>query len=85
MAVLTACAELRGAAVRIAAIGVLFVFSSIFWGAFEQAASSLNLFADRLTNNQVFGHSFPSTWYQSLNSMFMIFGLAPRATSSFSN
>jgi POT family proton-dependent oligopeptide transporter len=62
---------------RIAAIAVLFVFSSIFWGAFEQAASSLNLFADRLTNNQAFGHHFPSTWYQSLNSMFMIFGLAP--------
>ena len=62
---------------RVAAIAVLFVFSSIFWGAFEQASSSLNLFADRLTDNRVFGHSFPSTWYQSLNSMFMIFGLAP--------
>jgi len=62
---------------RVAAIAVLFVFSSIFWGAFEQAASSLNLFADRLTDNHAFGHAFPSTWYQSLNSMFMIFGLAP--------
>jgi POT family proton-dependent oligopeptide transporter len=62
---------------RVSAIAVLFVFSCIFWGAFEQAASSLNLFADRLTNNQVFGRTFPSTWYQSLNSMFMIFGLAP--------
>ncbi len=62
---------------RVAAIAVLFVFSCIFWGAFEQAASSLNLFADRLTSNRVFGFVFPSTWYQSLNSMFMIFGLAP--------
>jgi POT family proton-dependent oligopeptide transporter len=62
---------------RVAAIAVLFVFSSIFWGAFEQASSSLNLFADRLTNNRLFGFSFPSTWYQSLNSMFMILGLAP--------
>jgi proton-dependent oligopeptide transporter, POT family len=62
---------------RVGAIAVLFVFSSIFWGAFEQAASSLNLFADRLTNNHAFGKDFPSTWYQSLNSMFMIFGLAP--------
>ena len=62
---------------RIAAIGVFFLFSCIFWGAFEQAATSLNLFADRLTNNNVFGYNFPSTWYQSLNSMFMIFGLAP--------
>src|SRR5260370_39683475 len=62
---------------RVAAIAVLFVFSCIFWGAFEQAASSLNLFADRLTSNRVFGFVFPSTWYQSLTSMFMIFGLAP--------
>ncbi len=62
---------------RVAAIAVLFVFSSIFWAAFEQAGSSLNLFGDRLTNNRIFGFSFPSTWYQSLNSMFMIFGMAP--------
>jgi proton-dependent oligopeptide transporter, POT family len=62
---------------RVAAIAVLFVFSSVFWGAFEQASSSLNLFADRLTRNTAFGYSFPSTWYQSLNSMFMILGLAP--------
>ena len=62
---------------RVAAIAVLFVFSSIFWGAFEQASSSLNLFADRLTDNRLFGFSFDSTWYQSLNSLFMIAGLAP--------
>lgn len=62
---------------RVGAIAVFFAFSCIFWGAFEQAASSLNLFADRLTNNRVFGFNFPSTWFQSLNSMFMIFGLAP--------
>ena len=62
---------------RVAAIAVLFVFSSIFWGAFEQASSSLNLFADRMTDNRLFGHEFYSTWYQSLNSMYMIFGLAP--------
>jgi POT family proton-dependent oligopeptide transporter len=59
------------------AIAVLFLFSSVFWAAFEQAGSSLNLFGDRLTNNRMFGFAFPSTWYQSLNSMFMIFGLAP--------
>jgi len=73
---------------RIAAIAVLFIFSSIFWAAFEQAGSSLNLFADRFTDNHAFGNlgllrcagqpgAVPSTWYQSLNSMFMILGLAP--------
>jgi POT family proton-dependent oligopeptide transporter len=61
---------------RIAAIGVFFVFSMLFWAAFEQAGSSLNLFADRYTRLSVFGFSFPSTWFQSLNSFFMVFGLA---------
>ena len=57
---------------RIAAIGVFFVFSTLFWGAFEQAGSSLNLFADRHTRLSVLGFSFPSTWFQSLNSLFII-------------
>ena len=62
---------------RVGAIGVFFLFSCIFWAAFEQAASSLNLFADRLTRLNAFGFEFPSSWFQSLNSAFMIFGLAP--------
>jgi POT family proton-dependent oligopeptide transporter len=57
---------------RIAAIGVFFVFSTLFWGAFEQAGSSLNLFADRHTRLSVLGFRFPSTWFQSLNSLFII-------------
>jgi len=57
---------------RIAAIGVFFVFSTLFWGAFEQAGSSLNLFADRHTKLSVLGFTFPSTWFQSLNSLFII-------------
>lgn len=61
---------------RIAVIGILFVFSTFFWAAFEQAGSSLNLFADRLTRTSVFAFDFPSTWFQSLNSLFII-TLAP--------
>src|SRR5205823_6991743 len=61
---------------RMAAIAVLFVFSCIFWSSFEQAGSSLNLFADRMTANRIFGHPFPSSWYQAINSMFIIL-LAP--------
>jgi POT family proton-dependent oligopeptide transporter len=57
---------------RIAAIGVFFVASMLFWGAFEQAGSSLNLFADRMTRLTVFGFSFPSTWFQTLNSLFLV-------------
>jgi len=61
---------------RIGAIGVLFVFSTIFWAAFEQAGSSLNLFAEQLTRNELFGFSFPSSLLQSVNSLFVI-TLAP--------
>jgi POT family proton-dependent oligopeptide transporter len=61
---------------RLAAIGLLFVFSAIFWMAFEQAGSSLNLFATERTSNRIFGYEFPSSWYQSVNSIFII-ALAP--------
>ena len=57
---------------KIFAVFVFFLFSAVFWGAFEQAGSSLNLFADKLTRNEVFGLSFPSTWMQSVNPIFII-------------
>ncbi len=61
---------------RLYVMAVLFVAAALFWSVFEQAGSTLNLFADRNTHNVVLGYEFPSSWYQSLNSMF-IFGLAP--------
>ena len=57
-------------------IGVLFLAAALFWSQFEQAGSTLNLFADRNTNNSVFGWAFPSSWFQSLNALFIIM-LAP--------
>jgi POT family proton-dependent oligopeptide transporter len=65
-------AELR----RVLVIFILFLFSIIFWMSFEQAGTSLNLFADRLTNNSVAGYAFPSAWYQSVQPAFVI-ALAP--------
>jgi POT family proton-dependent oligopeptide transporter len=53
-------------------IGVLFLAAALFWSVFEQAGSTLNLFADRDTHNAVMGWEFPSTWYQALNSAFLI-------------
>ncbi len=61
---------------RITVIFVLFVFAAIFWGAYEQAGSTLNLFGDRHTNNVVFGFAFPSSWYVSVQALFVIL-LAP--------
>jgi POT family proton-dependent oligopeptide transporter len=57
---------------RLYVIGVLFLAASLFWSVFEQAGSTLNLFADRNTYNNVFGYDFPSSWFQSMNSFFLI-------------
>lgn len=57
---------------RIGAVVVFYVFASLFWGAYEQAGSTLNLFADRSTRLSVFGLSFPSSWFQSVPALFVI-------------
>jgi POT family proton-dependent oligopeptide transporter len=57
---------------RIAVVGILFIFSMLFWSAFEQAGSSLNLFADRLTRLDFAGISFPSSTFQSVQPLFVI-------------
>jgi POT family proton-dependent oligopeptide transporter len=57
---------------RLWVIFIFFVAAAIFWSVFEQAGSTLNLFADRSTRNTLFGMNFPSSWFQSLNSLFII-------------
>ncbi len=57
---------------RLVVITVLFVAATVFWMAYEQAGSTLNLFAQRSTDNRVLGHSFPASWYQALPAMFII-------------
>jgi POT family proton-dependent oligopeptide transporter len=61
---------------RLFVIFIFFVCAAIFWSVFEQAGSTLNLFADRSTRNQLLGFNFPSSWFQSLNALFIII-LAP--------
>jgi POT family proton-dependent oligopeptide transporter len=61
---------------RLYLIGVLFLAAALFWSVFEQAGSTLNLFADSDTRNEALGRTFPSSWYQSLNPIFII-TLAP--------
>ncbi len=57
-------------------IFILFVFSILFWMTYEQAGSSLTLFADRLTNTTILGWAYPSSWFQSVPAIFVII-LAP--------
>jgi len=61
---------------RLLTILVLFVAAAIFWSVFEQAGSTLNLFAERSTDNRLFGVGFPASWYQSANPAFIVL-LAP--------
>ncbi len=61
---------------RMIVIFVLFIFSALFWSGFEQAGSSLNLFAERLTDLDVFGWAMPASWLQAVNPILIII-LAP--------
>ena len=61
---------------RIAVIMVLFLFAMIFWAAFEQAPTSLNLFARDFTDRVIFGWQAPTSWVQLVNPLFVIL-LAP--------
>lgn len=57
---------------RVVVIIVLFFGAAMFWSGFEQAGSSLNLFAERYTILSVGSVTLLSTWFQSLNAAFII-------------
>jgi POT family proton-dependent oligopeptide transporter len=61
---------------KLGAIAMLLGFAALFWSIYEQGGSSLNLFADELTNCNLFGFSFPSSWFQALQPVYVI-TLAP--------
>jgi proton-dependent oligopeptide transporter, POT family len=57
---------------RIAVVLVLFVFSVVFWSAFEQQPTSLNLFARDFTDRTLFGWEVPTSWFQSAESLCVV-------------
>ncbi len=63
---------------RVVVIGILFLCSAVFWSGFEQAGSSLNLFAERYTQRWIgaLHVEIPAGWFQSLGPVFVI-SLAP--------
>ncbi len=61
---------------RYGAMFVLLIGAILFWAIFEQAGVTIALFADQLTRSEIAGWQFPSAWFQSLNSLFVIL-LAP--------
>ena len=56
----------------VASILAFIAFNTVFWIAFEQAGSSLNLFAEDNTNRMLFGWEVPTSWFQSINAACVI-------------
>ena len=57
---------------RLYAVTILFLAAAVFWSEFEQAGSTLNLFADRSTRTSVLGWVFPSSYLQSVGPVLII-------------
>lgn len=56
-------------------IGVIFIvafFVVFFWSAFEQAGASLTFFADEQTDRMIGSFEVPASFFQSLNSIFVV-------------
>ena len=51
---------------KVMVIGILFVFTALFWSGFEQASTSLNAFARDLTDRVIFGWEMPTEFLQSV-------------------
>jgi len=67
---------------KITALFILVFFTIFFWLSFEQAGSSLTLFADRSTNRMIpfINWEFPTSYFQSVNPLLIIL-LAPLFSS----
>ncbi len=57
---------------HLAVIIWLYLLAAVFWSGFEQAGSSLNLFARDLTNRTVAGWEMPASWLQNVNPILII-------------
>ena len=57
---------------RIKVLLISFLLIIVFWGAFEQAGGLMNLYAKQKTDRILMGAEIPASWFQSLNSFFII-------------
>jgi POT family proton-dependent oligopeptide transporter len=58
---------------RLRAFTRLFLAAVLFWMIYDQAGSTLNLFADQWTGRDLGGWVMPAAWLQSLNPILIIF------------
>jgi POT family proton-dependent oligopeptide transporter len=57
---------------RLLVLGVSFITVLIFWMAFEQAGGFMNIYTMKYTDRNLFGWEIPTSWFQSLNPLFII-------------
>ncbi|MCK6257464.1 peptide MFS transporter [Fictibacillus sp. KIGAM418] len=57
---------------RVKVIVILTFFVIFFMAGFEQAGSSLTLYTDKFIDRTVFGWTVPTSWFQSLNPLFIV-------------
>ncbi|MFL6674186.1 MAG: peptide MFS transporter [Massilia sp.] len=54
------------------AMMIIFFFNIMFWCFFEQAGSSFTFLAENIVNRQFGAWTFPTAWFQSVNSIAII-------------
>jgi POT family proton-dependent oligopeptide transporter len=54
------------------AMMIIFFFNIMFWCFFEQAGSSFTFLADKIVNREFGSYTFPTAWFQSVNSIAVI-------------
>lgn len=57
---------------KVLVIGILFVVTALFWSAFEQASTSLNVFARDFTQRVFFNTEIPTEFLQAINPLFIV-------------
>ena len=57
---------------RLGVIFTLTFFNIFFWAAFEQAGGLMTLYTDTKVDRHLFGMMVPTTWFQSINPMFIV-------------
>jgi len=57
---------------RVKVLLLSFLLIILFWAAFEQAGGLMNLYAQQKTDRSILGFTVPATWFQSINSFFII-------------
>lgn len=57
---------------RLLVVGVMLLFSISFWFVFQQAGSTLTLFAKEYTNRTIGGFEIPASWFQTINAILIV-------------